>query len=67
MFWFRKNSNVRQEQKQLEQLAANEVAKHTQKTHDTIAETTKVADNFNRIIKENGFTLKIHIAAGGKR
>ena len=35
-------------------------------TDDKIKETKEVTEKFNKILKENGFTLKIHVAAGGR-
>jgi hypothetical protein len=51
----------------LEKKISVEIKQHEKITKKTVAETKKVADNFNRVIRNNGFTLQIHVAAGGKR
>lgn len=64
MLWFNQN---KEEDKTLREQEIEEVIQlHKETTDNAIAKTQKVTDNFNRVIKENGFTLKIHVAAGGK-
>jgi len=70
MTWFKKSQEKKDaiaETKRLEQVVSVEIEHHQNATAKTVAETKKVTDNFNRVIKENGFTLKIHVAAGGRK
>lgn len=63
--WFKKK---RQEQEQqLERQVIIAVEHHKDASAKTIAETKKITDNFNRIINQNNFTIRIHAAAGGKQ
>lgn len=43
-----------------------EVVAHKKATKKTIDETIKVNQQLNKLLVENGFTLKIYLAAGGK-
>ena len=71
MLWFRKKQAKRRveraEQHHLEQAVTVEVERHKTATAKTIAKTDKIVDNFNNVIRKNGFPLKIHVAAGGKK
>lgn len=67
MLWFKSNKQSKAIQANLEQTVPKIVAQHQLKTDKVVAETTKVGDNLIGIIKENGFTLQIHAALGGKR
>lgn len=71
MAWFRKKKVDRKdqiaEQHRLEEVVSIEVENHKDATKETIAKTQQVVDNFNEVIRKNGFTIKIHVAAGGKR
>jgi DNA-binding protein H-NS len=68
MGWFRKKkSNAVDLQHELEAVVSVELEQHKKAADDKIAETNEVTEKFNKILKENGFTLKIHVAAGGKR
>lgn len=66
MFWFNKKKAAVEKQIQLETIVSVELEQHKKVTDDKIKETKLVTENFNKILKENGFTLKIHVAAGGK-
>lgn len=44
-----------------------DVQKHKNETTKVVAQTKKIVNNFNKTFKENGFTIRIHAAAGGKR
>lgn len=66
VFWFRKRKSDIELQHKLESVVSVELEHHKKVTDDKIRETKEVTEKFNKIIKENGFTLKIHVAAGGK-
>lgn len=68
--WFKKSKQKQAdiaETQRLEQVVSVEIEHHQNVTDKTIKETQEVADKFNRVIRENGFTLKIHVAAGGRK
>ena len=70
MVWFKKNKHKKEqiaETAQLEKQVSIEIQNHNNATDKVVAETQKIADNFNRIINENGFSLVIKIAATRKR
>lgn len=65
MLWFRRNkTEVRLKEK--EKLVNAEVEYHKIKTAKEAAKTRKITDNFNKVLKENGITIKIYSAAGGR-
>lgn len=67
MLWSRKKKQSQVDlQHELEAVVSVELEKHEKATDDKIKETKEVTDKFNKILKENGFTLKIHVAAGGR-
>lgn len=66
MFWFKNKKAAIDKQHELETIVSVELEQHKKLTDDKINETKQVTENFNKILKENGFTLKIHVAAGGK-
>lgn len=51
---------------ELEKRVAIEVPKKEKQKAQAIAKTTKVADNFTKVLKENHFTIKIHAATSWK-
>lgn len=60
MFFFRRR-------KQVDIKAANKkVDKIKRETHDAATKATKNTQQLNRLFQQNGITLNIHIAAGGK-
>lgn len=67
MFWFRKRKE--QEQKLCDKEAAVSIAveHHKQVSKSVLKETKQTTDSFNRLLKKNGITLKIHIATGGHK
>ena len=68
--WFKKSKQKKAaiaETKRLEQVVSVEIEHHQNATDKTIKETQEVTDKFNKVIRENGFTLKIHVAAGGRK
>lgn len=66
MQWFFKKQNRKEENKQLERQVTIEVQHAKNATAKEIAKTKKITDNFNRVINQNNFTIRIHTAAGGK-
>jgi predicted ribonuclease YlaK len=63
LFWNRKD--VKQERK-IETEAYAEVDKMKQRTHETAKEANRNIKKLNDLLLENGITLKISIAAGGR-
>lgn len=47
--------------------SSNEVIAIKSRAKKTTQQTAKDIDRLNRLLKANGITLKIHIAAGGHR
>ena len=67
MLWFKKKSHKAEELDRLEMEVNVKVAQHQKNASKVVAKTKKTADNFNRVIKQNHFTITIQAAAGGKR
>lgn len=67
MLWFKKKKAAIKETKALQAKVLKEVARHEQIREETIKESTEVAIKFKDTVIRNGFTLVIHVAAGGKR
>lgn len=44
-----------------------EVQHHKDTTEEAVKQAKKTTDQFNRLLKKNGITLKIHIATTGGR
>ena len=68
--WFKKSKEKKDaiaETQRLEHVVSVEIENHQNATDKTIKETQEVADKFNEVIRQNGFTLKIHVAAGGRK
>jgi intergrase/recombinase len=63
LFWNRKN--VKQE-KEIEAEAYAEVDEIKQRTHETAKEANRNIKRLNDLLIENGITLKISIAVGGR-
>lgn len=66
MFWLSNSKQKRIDQENLQKKVSLQVAQHTESIKQSAEETKKVTDKFAKIVKENHFTLKIHVAAGGK-
>jgi len=63
--WFRcKQKKV--ETEQFERQVTIEVEHNKNASAKTVAENKKITDNFNKLIRHNNFTIRIHGAAGGK-
>lgn len=67
MLWFKKKSHKQEELDRLEMEVNVKVAAHQKTTSKVVAKTKKTADNFNKVINQNHFTITIQAAAGGKR
>lgn len=70
MLWFNKRKAKREqiaETERLEQAVSIQVQKHDNIADERVAEAQEIADNFNRVINENGFTLVIKVAATRKK
>jgi transcriptional antiterminator len=63
LFWNRKD--IKQEKK-IETEAYAEVDEMKQRTHETAKEANRNIKKLNDLLLENGITLKISIAAGGR-
>ena len=69
MSWFSK-SNKKEliaETQRLERAVSLEIQNHNNAADEKVAEAKKIADNFNRVINENGFSLIIKVAATRKK
>jgi ERCC4-type nuclease len=44
-----------------------EVKRHKVQRDRVLVQSRKVTDNFNKVLNENGITISIHLATGGKR
>lgn len=70
MLWFTKKKVEKEqiaETERLEQAVSIQVQKHDRIADERVAEAQQIADNFNRVINENGFTLVIKVAATRKK
>lgn len=64
MLWFK---NKRKKQQSIKaQKIEKEIAVHKKAAKKTVATFKSAANEFNKDFKENGFTVKIFLAAGGK-
>lgn len=68
MLWFKKNKKASPkeqiaETQRLEKVVSLEIENHNNVADEKVAEAKEVADNFNRVINENGFSLVIKVAA----
>ncbi len=66
MLWFNKKVK-KQELAEKAKESVKQVALHKEKQRKTVAQAQKIADNFNQALIENGVTIRIHAAMGGKR
>lgn len=64
MLWFRKKKL--EEVKELERQVSIEINHAKDASAKEIAKNKKITDNFNKVIAQNNFTIRIHTAAGGK-
>lgn len=65
MFWFRKKKQAKIEKADLEQRVHTEMC-DKDKIEKKVARDVELATkNLNKAIKNNGFTIRIHAAAGG--
>ena len=70
MLWFTKKKVEKEqiaETERLEQAVSIQVQKHGHIADERVAEAQQIADNFNRVINENGFSLVIKVAATRKK
>ena len=70
MLWFTKKKVEKEqiaETERLEQAVSIQVQKHDYIADERVAEAQQIADNFNRVINENGFSLVIKVAATRKK
>lgn len=65
MWIFKKRKTQQNEREAHEKAVTIEIQNHKKTTLKAIKETKQVTDNFNRLLKKNGITLKIHIATTG--
>jgi hypothetical protein len=64
MLWFRKKK--KEEVKELERQVTITIEHAKNASAKEVAKNKKVTDNFNRLINQNNFTIRVHTAAGGK-
>ena len=70
MLWFSKSKNKKEqvaETERLEKVVSLQIQNHHNIADEKVAEAQKIADNFNRVINENGFSLVIKVAATRKK
>lgn len=67
MFWFEKRKAKIVAQDELAKEVEIDVKAHKAKTAKVVAQGQKIVDNFNKVLEENGITIRIHATAGGKR
>ena len=65
MLWFKKKEQLIK-QAELEKRVEEEIPLNDAKQDEAITQTKEVAKDFNNVIEENGFTLRIFQATGGK-
>lgn len=66
MFWFKKKKKYEDMRDKLERRVSIEVPEHQRAKKEAVSQAQEANDGLRDIITRNGFTLKIHIAAGGK-
>lgn len=67
MLWFKnRHQETRDALEKKEAAVTLEVEHHKDATQKAILEAKKTTDQFNRLLRKNHITLKIHIATGGK-
>ena len=66
MLWFKKNKLIEEEQHGIEVAIEKEIKDNVAKIDKKVKEAVKVGEKLNEQVQENGFTLKIYIATGGK-
>lgn len=64
MFWFKKHHN--EEQAATKKEVEAEIAKHKKDTRKKVEQVKKSANKAVKTFDENGFTVKIFLAVGGK-
>lgn len=70
MSWFNKSKKKKEqiaETERLEKVVSLEIQNHNNVADEKVAEAKQIADNFNRVINENGFSLVIKVAATRKK
>lgn len=65
LFFSKRKSEDKEKVEQLQKEVAHVVPKNEQHRQEVIWETTAAAAKFKDTIIENGFTIRIHKAAGG--
>ena len=64
MLWFRKKK--KEHVIELERQVTIEIEHAKNASAKEIAKNKRITDNFNRVINQNNFTIRVHSAAGGK-
>lgn len=68
IMWFQKQKpELRIEHELTDSESKIEVVAHKRATKQQITKVRKANDSLNQLLNENGFTLKIYLASGGKR
>lgn len=62
---FGRNKKLHDKQKEETVKSKIEVTAHKRATRATVAKVKQATDTLNQVLDENGFTLKIYLAAGG--
>lgn len=62
MNWFKQRTKTVGENKK----AAFEIVAHKTATDKVVKEAEEASQKLNKLLVENGFTIKIYLAAGGK-
>lgn len=65
MAWFNRNKTPKGES-EVSHDRRVEVVVHQNATHEVVQEAKAVNQQLNKLLLDNGFTLKIYLAAGGK-
>jgi len=66
MFWSKKSNVKKEELERISHTSKVEVVAHKRATKKAVDEAKQVNKKLNNLLVENGFTLKIYLAAGGK-
>lgn len=65
MAWFNKNKDPKGDTEKAHDHRV-EVVVHQNATKEVVAEAKRVNDQLKTLLEDNGFTLKIYLATGGK-
>jgi hypothetical protein len=67
VLWFGRKKQYEKLRDELETRIAIEVPEHQRAKQEAVNEAKRATEGLKETITRNGFTLKVHIAAGGKR